>query len=243
MLNYLGQDWIAIAILPKFGRERDDHYYSFEAVTAAVVNENENEKAQVKEKLTLAVNFCVEAHSLTLSVYAPFWMVNRTGEELAYKVDSRHLFHHRASMQRAPFLLAFNPQKVSRRRSAGADRLRLSVRGSRFSEPFPLNVVPYSGSLLPASEDKTYRMAVSVRVQLAGIGLSKIVTISPFYIVYNISKRTIEFSENDRQWRSVASQCSQVFFPYKTSRQTMAFRVGGNPDTSGVSLHRVVWCF
>lgn len=190
------------------------------------------EEEEVTEKLCLAVNFLVEMNSLTLSVFAPFWMVNLTGEEIAYKVDSEHIFRHAVSLERAPFLLAFNPDKVSGR----SNKMHLSVRGSAYSESFPLNVVPYRGGFLPLSHDKTYNLCVSVRVELAGIGFSKIVTVCSFYNVFNISKRTIQFSENGRDWSTVASQCSQVFFPFKTGgQQTMCFRIVDSAFSSMVS--------
>lgn len=197
-----------------------------------------DEDETITEKLCLAVNFLVEMNSLTLSVFAPYWMVNRTGEEIVYKVDSEHIFQHPVSLEKAPFLLAFNPDKVSGR----SNKMCLSVRGSAFSEPFPLNVVPYRGSFLPPSNDKTYNLCVSLGVELAGIGFSKIITVCSFYNVFNISKRTIQFSENELDWSTVASQCSQVFFPFKTgSKQTMCFRVENSAYSSMVKLMKFIF--
>lgn len=175
------------------------------------------------------MKFQVENNSLVLAIFAPFWMVNQTAKSISYKIDSKHNFHHPESLGTRPFLLSFDPCKVSR-----TNKLSFSLNQSQFTDFFPLNVVPYTGTFLPQSASKKYQLYVSVRVELALIGMSKIITVSSFYNVFNISKKGIEYSENGRDWATIASQSSKALFPKKTKEQTICFRFAGTKISSMV---------
>lgn len=217
MLNYLGQDWACSFELPLSGGDKDDHYHEFKSTKSG------------DAPINLAVKFQIENNALVLALFAPYWLVNQTQKSITYKVDSKHLFHHPESLHTQPFLLSFDPCKVSR-----TNKLCLSVNQSQFTDFFPLNVVPYTGTFLPQSANKKYNLYVGVQAELALIGMSKIITVSSFYNVFNISKKNIEYSENGRDWATITSQSSKAFFPQKTSDQTMCFRFAGTKIASMV---------
>lgn len=224
VLNYLGRDWQCTILLPETGRENESQYFTFTSTEGG-------------HSLCLGVNFFVENNSLSLSLFAPFWMVNQTNENITYRIDDEHVFEHPKSRAMAPFLLAFDPSKVKEK-----DKLSLAIDKSTFTKFFPLNVVPYSGSFLaksPSGSSSTkHILFVNVHVELARIGLSKIITISSFYNVFNISRIRVEYSEDGLEWERIGSESSKAFFPKKASGQTLCFRFLGSIVQSNVSSGR-----
>lgn len=88
--------------------------------------------------------------------------------------------------------------------------------------------LPYQGSLMPLARSKRYSYYVNVKVELTRIGLSKIVSISSFYSIINLSKSgDIEYSENNEDWFLIEGQRSKSFFPTRSDNQTMCFRFAG----------------
>ena len=220
VLNYLEQDWICTALLPESGRKNDNKYYNFVPI------DSEESNTDKKPKICLAVNYLVDKNSLLLSLFSPYWLVNQTNAVITYRIDDEHVYRQTKSLDPSPFLLAFNPENVSKE-----NKLSLSISNSSYSDYFPLNVVPYHGSFLPRSFSKQYKYYVNVRVELASIGVSKIVTVSSFYNVYNISKHKVEYSEGiEEQWFALESKLSMSFFPTKNQDQTMCFRFANSPE-------------
>ena len=220
--NYLKQDWICTALLPESGRKNENKYYKF------VPTDSEESKSDKKSKICLVLNFLVDKNSLLLSLFSPYWIVNQTNADITYRIDDDHVYRQsKALATNAPFLLAFDPDNVSKK-----NKLSLAISNSSYSDYFPLNVVPYRGSFLPQSASKQYTYYVNVRVDLACIGVSKIVTVSSFYNLYNISKFKMEYSETaEEKWFAIESECSMSFFPTKSKDQIMCFRFVDYPES------------
>ena len=57
-------------------------------------------------EITVALNYSVEKNSLVLSLFAPYWMVNKTSEDITYRIDGRHVYQHPKNLSLSkPFLL------------------------------------------------------------------------------------------------------------------------------------------
>ena len=206
-------------MLPETGDASENRYFMFTS----------NE-----DKICLAVNYSIEKSSVVLSLFAPYWMVNYTNEDIVYRVDDKHIYKHHKDLS-TPLLLCFDPDRVSKK-----DKLSLAISASLYSEYFPLNAVPYNASFLPQSKSKKFAYCVNVKVELARLGLSKIITVSSFYSIWNISKEVIEYSENNEDWFSIETECSKPFFPTRSNDQTMCFRFAGTEYDSKVCRFNVV---
>lgn len=153
-------------------------------------------------------------------------MVNQTQHDVTYRIDKDHVYVHPRSLITMPYLLVYDPSSVAKK-----DKLSLAISNSAFSDYFPLNVAPYRGSVLPQAASKEYTFYVNVHIELARITLSKIVTISSFFNVHNISLKDVEYSEDGEVWWKIESQSSKAFFPTSKSTQTVCFRLAGAMDS------------
>ena len=93
VLDYLERDWMCTVLLPETGRKDDDKYCTFQDVDSDA-------------KTTLALNYSMEKNSLVLSLFAQYWMVNKTNEDITYRIDDSHVYPHPKNLSLSkPFLL------------------------------------------------------------------------------------------------------------------------------------------
>lgn len=224
IVNYLEHNWIGEILLPETGFKNVTQYYAFKKADPEKANKWES-------TICLAINYHLENDSISLSLFAPFWMINQTEENVTYRLDSKQHYRHPARLKSMPYLLAFDPATV------GKNRLSLAISQSKYSEYFPLDVVSYSGGfLLPPANSAKGTFYVNVHIEMAGISLSKIVTISPFYSMYNISKKKVEYSEDGDIWSEIEGQSSKAFIPArdKSGEKKLCFRIAGAAECSKV---------
>lgn len=156
-------------------------------------------------------------------------MINKTNENISYKIDRHHIYLHEHNVDR-PFLLTFDPNKAHRK-----TKMCLSINDSEYSDFFPLNVVPFRTTLLPISKTLKYSYSVLVEVELAGIGISKIITLNSFYTIYNLSKFSVDCSENFEDWFKIESEHMLPMFPKNSAKQSLCFRFS-DTDFSSKSI-------
>jgi len=218
--NYLDREWHCFKKIPSSGSENEFQFWTFKS------NGHEQQLS-----LELAVNLSIEDSSLIVSLFAPFWMINRTSQQLIYRIDNETFIYH-ASTVLSPVLLSFNQKSLFSKK-----KLSLSIGDSRFSDGFSIDVVGSKGNIIAKSKNGKFNYFVSVEIELSRIGLSKIVTITSFYSIINISTRTIEVSEDNEEWVSVKSLANEAFWPKKAKDQVIYFRFNLDSVSSKVNLH------
>ena len=218
LCDYLERDWHCYRKIPSHGDDNDIHLWEFES--------SSHERALT---LDLAVKLSVENSSLIVSLFAPFWMINRTAQQLVYKIDEKTVLYHAPTVM-TPVLLSFKPNSFFCKK-----KLSLSVGDSRFSDGFSIDVVGSKGNVIAKSKNGKYFYYVSVDIQLSRIGLSKIVTITPFYSIINVSKKSIEISEDNDEWFSVETMSTKAFWPKQSKDQNIYFRFDSESLSSKVS--------
>ena len=171
----------------------------------------------------------IETHSLIVSLFAPFWMINRTSQQLVYRIDDDTVLYHAPTVM-TPVLLSFKPKSFFCKK-----KLCLSIGDSKFSDGFSIDVVGSKGNIIAKSKNGKYNYYVSVDIQLSRIGLSKIVTISPFYSIVNISKNTLEISEDNDEWFRAESMNNTAFWPKQSKDQSLYLRLNSDSVSSKVS--------
>lgn len=221
LCNYLERDWHCFKKLPSFGQDKDIHLWKFSTAS--------HERSQT---LDLAVQLSIENSSLVVSLFAPFWMVNRTSQQLVYHIDDETVLHHAPTVME-PVLLSFKPKSFFCKK-----KLSLSIGDSRFSDGFSIDVVGSKGNIIAKSKNGKCHYYVSVDIQLSRIGLSKIVTITPFYQIINVSKKSLEISEDNDEWFCVNSLSNFAFWPKQSKNQNIFFRLHSDSLSSKV-LHSI----
>uniref|UniRef100_A0A1I8B4S6 FSA_C domain-containing protein n=1 Tax=Meloidogyne hapla TaxID=6305 RepID=A0A1I8B4S6_MELHA len=207
------------------------------------------------KELCLGLNWSIEFLRTTLSLFTPYWMVNDTGKELTYQgpleksqQGTPHSHHLRASIfgecctsilpkslkegekqakrseikhlpNQNPIILPLNEEDFYEKKKA-----KLRISDSEWSADFPLDSAGSSGRITCHSDKKDYELTVDVK--LCQSGLTKVVTISPFYLLQNDSKYCIEVREPNRNEWIMMPQTSVIgFWPeQKEKRKTLIAR-------------------
>ncbi|KAM3866154.1 intermembrane lipid transfer protein VPS13C-like [Diretmus argenteus] len=139
-------------------------------------------------KLTVDVSVHVaRAQScLLLSVFCPYWIINKTSRVLQYKAKDVSVKH--PSDYRDVILFSFKKKNLFSK-----NKLQLCVSTSSWSDGFSLDTVgSYSCVRCPAT---TMDYLVGVSIQMSSFILTRIVTMSPFYTLVNKSSYELEVGE------------------------------------------------
>ncbi|XP_054161337.1 intermembrane lipid transfer protein Vps13-like [Oppia nitens] len=215
LVNYLEKDWYCFKTIPSYGPESDVYLWKFTA--------SDNHKSQ---SIDLAVKLSIENSTIVLSLYSPFWMINRTSQQLVYRVDDETVIFHQPTVL-TPVLLCFKPKNLFCKK-----KLCLSIGDSRFSDGFSVDVAGSKGNIIAKSKNGKYNYYVSIDVQLSRIGLSKIVTITPFYSIVNVSSKSIEISEDNDEFQSINSFTTNAFWPKRSTNQSIFLRFDSKSNSS-----------
>nr|CAD2162862.1 unnamed protein product [Meloidogyne enterolobii] len=169
------------------------------------------------KELCLGLNWSIEFLRTTLSLFTPYWMVNDTGKELIYQQTKHSEIKHLPNQN--PIILPLNEEDFYEKKKA-----KLRISDSEWSAEFPLDSAGSSGRITCHSEKKDFELTVDVK--LCQSGLTKVVTISPFYLLQNDSKYCIEVREPNRNEWIIMPQTSVIgFWPeQKEKRKTLIAR-------------------
>ncbi|TKR93503.1 hypothetical protein L596_007947 [Steinernema carpocapsae] len=200
----------------------------------------ECESDQAKN-MYLGLHWSTEHGKLLCQLYSPFWVLNNTGKPLRYlEVASggvlprsgsctpckKNRHDSKADMavlhepDNNPILLPFADRNFLTKKKA-----KVQVEKSQWSDEFPLDVVGNSGRIVCKSNEG-YDYEMTIDIQLCQSGLTKIVTLSPFYLLYNNSKFDLEVKEfSQDEWLKLpAESCSGLWPKQKEKRKLIMGR-------------------
>ncbi|CAG9132598.1 unnamed protein product [Plutella xylostella] len=138
-----------------------------------------------------------------LCLYAPYWLINKTGAPMQLKVCRSDTIYKLTT-----------PGVVTAR---GGDRFKVSL-GGGWARSFPPRAAP-PAALRAAPPAPTTTLCQITLSELCP-QLTKIVTFLPLYIVYNDTKRHLRFMEENEAadlWLDLAPQQCTAFYPQTTS--------------------------
>ncbi|KAI4872968.1 hypothetical protein NFI96_023652 [Prochilodus magdalenae] len=189
--------------------------------------------SDTSEKLT--VDVCVHvshvAGMLILSVFSPYWIINKTSRVLQYRAEEIYVKH--PSDFRDVILFSFKKKNIFSK-----NKLQLSVSTSSWSDGFSLDTVGSCGCV--RCPDKTMDYLVGVSIQMSSFNLTRIVTMSPFYTLVNKSSFELEVGEvqNDigngnvsGKWHYISSTECLPLWP-ESSTGKLCVRVVGSESAS-----------
>ncbi|XP_037042887.1 vacuolar protein sorting-associated protein 13-like, partial [Bradysia coprophila] len=200
LIQYLEKDWSCTTEIPSVPSEFAVWTFSsYDSVD--------------KMTLDLGVKFENRYGSLQLTVYCPYWMINKTGLLLSYR-KSRKTEKHELSGSPAkasdenvnvlyhppewegPILFSFR-EKVF----FGKKRASVRVESGEWSDRFALDAAGSTGVVECKSNEMIYEIAV--HNTLTHNSLTKQIMFIPMYVMMNKAPFTIEVQEDRRTWRSV----------------------------------------
>ncbi|XP_074850841.1 intermembrane lipid transfer protein VPS13A isoform X2 [Carettochelys insculpta] len=192
LLNYLDQNWKSeYHIRPN---QQEIGFITFSCITELD-----------KTELDIAVHVTYAIGQMIIAIHSPYWMVNKTGRMLQYKADGIHRKH--PPDYKKPLLFSFQPKNFFQN-----NKVQLMVTDSELSDQFSLDTVGSHGSVKCKSHRKEYQ--VGVTINNSSFNLTRIVTFTPFFMVTNRSKYTLEVTEEGKEkWIPVTFQQCIPFWP------------------------------
>ncbi|KAF7642147.1 hypothetical protein LDENG_00263710, partial [Lucifuga dentata] len=127
----------------------------------------------------------LQSHTL-LSVFSPYWIINKTSRVLQYKAEDETVKH--PSDYRDVVLFSFRKKNLFSK-----SKIQLCVSTSSWSDGFSLDTVGSYGCVRCPASSKDFLVGVSI--QMSSFNLTRIVTMSPFYTLVNKSSYELEVGE------------------------------------------------
>uniref|UniRef100_A0A8C3CVA6 Vacuolar protein sorting 13 homolog A n=1 Tax=Cairina moschata TaxID=8855 RepID=A0A8C3CVA6_CAIMO len=158
-----------------------------------------------KTELDIAVHVTYTTGQMVIAIHSPYWMVNKTGRMLQYKADGIHRKH--PPDYKKPLLFSFQPKNFFQN-----NKVQLMVTDSELSDQFSLDTVGSHGSVKCKSHKKEYQ--VGVTINNSSFNITRIVTFTPFFMISNRSKYTLEVAEEGKEkWIPIVLQQCIPFWP------------------------------
>ncbi|CAF0945953.1 unnamed protein product [Adineta ricciae] len=169
--------------------------------------------------------------SYRLSIYASFWILNRTNLKLEFQIENNRIW---IDPLETPFLVC--PEKFASEASKKG-QIRVCVNEqiestTNWSEKFSMDVIKSTGvATCKVPNDRTYMICVDIVT--SSFGLTKLVTLSPSMIVTNKSSIGIEVVEmvaNKEQdtWKKIEPNQLIPFWPRNIKDGVMHVRYTDN---------------
>uniref|UniRef100_A0A669QMQ5 Vacuolar protein sorting 13 homolog A n=1 Tax=Phasianus colchicus TaxID=9054 RepID=A0A669QMQ5_PHACC len=185
LLNYLDQNWKSEYHIKS--NLPDISFTTFYCITELD-----------KTELDIAVHVTYTTGQMVIAIHSPYWMVNKTGRMLQYKADGIHRKHPPDCKK--PLLFSFQPKNFLQN-----NKVQLMVTDSELSDQFSLDTVGSHGSVKCKSHKKDYQ--VGVTINNSSFNITRIVTFTPFFMISNRSKYTLEVAEEGKEkWIPIVLQ-------------------------------------
>ncbi|EDW46783.1 GM20965, partial [Drosophila sechellia] len=162
--------------------------------------------------------------SLMLTLFSPFWMINKTGMMLTYKSEttSVEVLYHPPEYS-GPILFTFRDKLFFDKKKAS-----IRIDNGQWSEKIPLDVAGSVGEVICFANNQKY--PVGVHNHLTQNSLTKQITFIPFYIVCNKCHFDIELQEQSRPadpWLHLEPNEMEPLWPRNENKNNLVVRVDG----------------
>ncbi|KAG7468238.1 hypothetical protein MATL_G00140800 [Megalops atlanticus] len=183
------------------------------------------------ERLTVDVSVHVSrvGGRLVLSVFSPYWIINKTSRVLQYRAEEIYVKH--PSDFRDVVLFSFKKKNIFSK-----NKVQLCVSNSTWSDGFSLDTVGSYGCVKCPANNMEYLVGISI--QMSSFNLTRIVTMSPFYTLVNKSSYELEVGEvqveessSNGRWHYIASKECLPLWP-ESSTGKLCVRVVGSESSS-----------
>ncbi|XP_043958536.1 vacuolar protein sorting-associated protein 13C isoform X2 [Gambusia affinis] len=169
----------------------------------------------------VSVHVTKTASRVLLSLFSPYWIINKTSRVLQYSSEDG-VFKHPAEY-RDVVLFSFKKSNLFTK-----SKLQLCISTSSFSDGFSLDTVGSYGCVRCPSTNKDFLVGVSI--QMSSFNLTRIVTFSPFYTLVNKSSYELEvgelLSQTATRWHYVPSTEVLPLWPENASKKLCVRVVG-----------------
>uniref|UniRef100_A0A2K6JWX2 Vacuolar protein sorting 13 homolog C n=1 Tax=Rhinopithecus bieti TaxID=61621 RepID=A0A2K6JWX2_RHIBE len=161
---------------------------------------------------------------MVLSVFSPYWLINKTSRVLQYRSEDTHVKH--PADFRDIILFSFKKKNIFTK-----NKVQLKISTSAWSSSFSLDTVGSYGCVKCPANNMEYLVGVSIK--MSSFNLSRIVTLTPFCTIANKSSLELEVGEiasdgsmPTNKWNYIASSECLPFWPENLSGKLCVRVVG-----------------
>ncbi|XP_064013497.1 intermembrane lipid transfer protein VPS13C isoform X2 [Pogoniulus pusillus] len=161
---------------------------------------------------------------MILSVFSPYWIINKTSRVLQYQAEDIHVKH--PADYRDTILFSFKKKNIFSK-----NKIQLCISTSTWSSSFSLDTVGSYGCVRCSANNMDYLVGVSIK--MSSFNLTRIVTFTPFYTIANKSSLEIEVGEigpngslPTNKWNYVSASECLPFWPESSSGELCVRVVG-----------------
>ncbi|XP_068131864.1 intermembrane lipid transfer protein VPS13C isoform X2 [Hyperolius riggenbachi] len=182
--------------------------------------------ANTAEVMTVDLSVHVKrvGNLMILSVFSPYWIINKTSRVLQYRAEDIHVKH--PSDFRDVILFSFKKKNIFSK-----NKIQLCISTSSWSSGFSLDTVGSYGCVKCPAGKVEY--LVGVNIKMSSFNLTRIITMTPFYTLVNNCMFELEVGEveadgslPDFKWHYIGSSECVPFWPDNVSGK-MCVRVVG----------------
>ncbi|NWH59236.1 VP13C protein, partial [Geococcyx californianus] len=166
---------------------------------------------------------------IILSVFSPYWIINKTSRVLQYQAEETHVKH--PAEHREMVLFSFKKKNIFSK-----NKIQLCISTSSWSNSFSLDTVGSYGCVKCSANNMDYLVGVSIK--MSSFNLTRIVTFTPFYTIANKSSLELEVGEigpngsfPTNKWNYISSSECLPFWPESSSGK-LCVRVAGYERSS-----------
>uniref|UniRef100_A0A8C8RP73 Vacuolar protein sorting-associated protein 13C n=1 Tax=Pelusios castaneus TaxID=367368 RepID=A0A8C8RP73_9SAUR len=166
---------------------------------------------------------------MILSVFSPYWIINKTSRVLQYRAEDVHVKH--SADYRDTVLFSFKKKNIFSK-----NKIQLCISTSSWSTSFSLDTVGSYGCVKCPASDRDYLVGVSIK--MSSFNLTRIITLTPFYTIANNSSLELEVGEiisngslSTVNWNYFSSSECLPFWPENLSGK-LCVRVVGYESAS-----------
>uniref|UniRef100_A0A8U8BXJ8 Uncharacterized protein n=1 Tax=Geospiza parvula TaxID=87175 RepID=A0A8U8BXJ8_GEOPR len=166
---------------------------------------------------------------MVLSVFSPYWIINKTSRVLQYRAEDTHVKH--PADYRDIVLFSFKKKNIFSK-----NKIQLCISTSTWSNSFSLDTVGSYGCVRCSANNMDYLVGVSIR--MSSFNLTRIVTFTPFYTIANKSSLELEVGEigpngslPTHKWNYISASECLPFWPENSSGE-LCVRVVGYESSS-----------
>lgn len=242
LLNYLGCSWVADSTIG--GITEDEEFESWKFYPSCnmrtighsldpIPYNPGHRRTESYDEYTLTVLLDTRRDAkghVTCTLFCPYWLINKTHKPLNWKLSGKRGYNiiDPGNID-YPVLMSFKQSLFSKK------KMKIKVGDSELSDEFPIDVVGSKGTVLVKGKSSTF-FPIAVHITMSRIGLTKIITAHPFYLIVNKTKEVIEYSEDNDEFKQAPPKQTVPFWPYHLKDLRLCFRYADRPDISSKSM-------
>ncbi|CAN8018523.1 unnamed protein product [Ixodes persulcatus] len=158
--------------------------------------------------------------SLEVFLYSPYWVINKTGLPLQIRGSNSDVIYDSSASSEELLLFRFKKRKHK--------KAKIRVYNSSWSSSFCLDTVGNNGVVVCKDKERNKKYRFFLKIQMSKLKLSKIISITPFFLVVNNTRHYFRFMEENEAadlWFDIGplqdSNVSSQHFCFKEVQNTV----------------------